>query len=284
MLKERITLRLKEMTPGQAAVARFLLDHRKEAAFLTASQIGERVGVSETTVIRLSRLLGYSGYLQLRSEMTSSLIDHLSTLERIKDYGTSPENDIYERAIRKDMETLSAALSSIPSPELDALGQAITEAGAVYLAGYRSSFSLACYLSFYLSRILPNVHTIGADMPYEMLANAPADSLVLGISFPRYSRWTVDVLEMAEKLGLTTASVTNNLTSPLAAKSKYVVTAPYKPVSFIDSFAAPMSLLNCLILSVARSLGAGVTEKLEMLERHWRQEGIYTPDRTKPLP
>ena len=111
MLKERIALRLKEMTPAQAAVARFLLDHRKEAAFLTASQLGERAGVSETTVIRLSHLLGYSGYLQLRSEMTSSLIDHLSTLERIKDYGTSPENDLYERALRKDMETLSAALS-----------------------------------------------------------------------------------------------------------------------------------------------------------------------------
>lgn len=284
MLKERIALRLKEMTPAQAAVARFLLDHRKEAAFLTASQLGERVGVSETTVIRLSHLLGYSGYLQLRSEMTSSLIDHLSTLERIKDYGTSPENDLYERALRKDMETLSAALSSIPSAELDALGQAMAEAGAVYLAGYRSSSSLVCYLSFYLSWILPNVRTISTEMPFEMLSNAPADSLVLGISFPRYSRWTVEVLETAEKLGLTTACVTSDLTSPLAAQSKYVVTAPYKPVSFIDSFAAPISLLNCLILSVARSLGAGVAKKLETLEQHWRQEGIYIPDRTKPLP
>ncbi len=121
-------------------------------------------------------------------------------------------------------------------------------------------------------------------MPFGNASNAPADSLVLGISFPRYSRWTVDVLETAEKLGLTTACVTNDLTSPRAAKSKYVVAAPYKPVSFIDSFAAPMSLLNCLILSVAQSLGDGVTERLETLERHWRQEGIYIPDRTKPLP
>ncbi len=66
----------------------------------------------------------------------------------------------------------------------------MAEAGAVYLAGYRSSSSLVCYLSFYLSWILPNVRTISTDMPFEMLANAPADSLVLGISFPRYSRWT----------------------------------------------------------------------------------------------
>ena len=146
MLKERITLKLKEMTAGQSAVARFLLDHPKEAAFITASQLGERVGVSETTVIRLSHLLGYSGYLQLRTEMKSRLMDHLSTLERIKDYGTSPKNDIYERALRKDMDTLSAAISSVPSEELAALGKAAAEADAVYLAGYRSSYALASYL------------------------------------------------------------------------------------------------------------------------------------------
>ena len=97
-------------------------------------------------------------------------------------------------------------------------------------------------------------------------------------------RGRLSLLETAEKLGLTTACVTSDLTSPLAAQSKYVVTAPYKPVSFIDSFAAPISLLNCLILSVARSLGAGVAKKLETLEQHWRQEGIYIPDRMKALP
>jgi DNA-binding MurR/RpiR family transcriptional regulator len=281
MLKERITLKLKEMTAGQSAVARFLLDHPKEAAFITASQLGERVGVSETTVIRLSHLLGYSGYLQLRTEMKSRLMDHLSTLERIKDYGTSPKNDIYERALRKDMDTLSAAISSVPSEELAALGKAAAEAEAVYLAGYRSSFALASYLSFYLSWILPNVHTIKTDIPYETLMNAPKGSLVIGISFPRYSRWTLDVLGIAEEFSLETAAVTNDLTSPLAARAKYVLTAPYRHVSFIDSFAAPISILNCLILAVAGTLGQTVADRLESLEKHWKEEGIYVSQRQR---
>jgi DNA-binding MurR/RpiR family transcriptional regulator len=276
MLREQIASRLKEMTPGQALVANYILGSPREAAFLTASQLGERVGVSETTVIRLAHLLGFSGYHQLRNAMANLLMIHLSTLERLKDYASSPEENFFERAIRKDLETLTLALSSISSDDLKALGSAIAEADAVYLAGYRSSFSLAYYLSFYLSWILPNVKNVSQDMPFEMLSNAPGNSLVLGISFPRYSSWTIKVLDMAAGLGLTTASVTNDLASPLATRSNYVLAVPYKPVSFIDSFAAPMSVLNCLILSVAQALGDCVTEKLEMLETRWKEDEVYT--------
>lgn len=282
MLKDRIISSLNKMTPGQSAVARFLLDHPGDAAFLTASQLGDRVGVSETTVIRLSHFLGYSGYLELRGEMSNRLKDRLSTLERLKDYGAGEENNIYEKAIRKDLDTLSDALSSIPETELEELGAAVAEAPALYLAGYRSSMSLVYYLSFYLSWILPNVRIISHDNPFALLLNAPGGSIVLGISFPRFSRWTVEVLGRAESMGLLTASITNDLASPMAARSRYVVTAPYRPVSFIDSFAAPMTIINCLILSVARHLGPDVTKKLGMLERHWKEERIYVPDRLTP--
>ena len=279
MLRERIASRLHEMTPGQKLVANYILEHAREAAFLTASQLGERVGVSETTVIRLAHLLGFSGYQQLRSAMTNLLMDRLSTLERLRDYASTQEHDFFERALRKDLETLTLTLSSISSDDLKNLGAAIATAECVYLAGHRSSFSLAYYLSFYLSWILPNVKNVSADMPFEMLANAPKKSIVLGISFPRYSTWTVQVLETASELGLVTACLTNDLASPLAVLSEYVLAVPYKPISFIDSFAAPMSVLNCLILSVAQQLGDEVTKKLGMLEKRWREDDVYTQQR-----
>jgi DNA-binding MurR/RpiR family transcriptional regulator len=235
MLRERVTSQRKNMTPGQALVANYILEYPREAAFLTASQLGKRVGVSETTVLRLAHLLGFSGYQEMRSTMANLLMNHLSTLERLKDYESAQEYDFFERAIRKDLKTLTLALSNISSKDLNRLGEAMAKADAVYLAGYRSSFSLTYYLSFYLSWILPNVKNVSLDMPFEMLANAPSGSIVL-----------------------------------------YVLSVPYKPVSFIDSFAAPMSVLNCLILSVAQHLGENVTEKLGMLERRWREDEVYT--------
>jgi DNA-binding MurR/RpiR family transcriptional regulator len=89
----------------------------------------------------------------------------------------------------------------------------------------------------------------------------------------------VQVLETASELGLATACLTNDLASPLAVLAEYVLAVPYKPISFIDSFAAPMSVLNCLILSVAQQLGDEVTKKLGMLEKRWREDDVYTQQR-----
>lgn len=278
-LKDRIALHRKEMTPRQALAASFIHEFPREAAFLTASQLGDRVGVSETTVLRLSKLLGYSGYQDLRTALAGQLMNHLSTLERAKDYEGTSGDDLFERAISIDLEALASARKLPPSEELRALGRALAEGEAIYLAGYRSSYALVYYLSFYLSWILSNVKTVSLHMPFEMLINAPRNSLVLGISFPRYSTWTVNVLTNAKNLGLTTAAITSDLTSPLAAIADLVLPVPHKPISFIDSFAAPMSLLNCLILSVAEHLGDKKTEILERLESHWKEEGIYTASR-----
>ena len=278
-LKDIIALHRKEMTTRQALAAKFILESPREAAFLTASQLGERVGVSETTVLRLSKLLGFPGYQELRWALASQLMNHLSTLERAKDYEGTAGEDLFERALQKDLDALASARTNPPVQELRALGTALKDAGAVYLAGYRSSYALVYYLSFYLSWILPNVKTVSLHMPFEMLSNAPKNALVLGISFPRYSTWTVNVLSQAKDLGLTTAAVTSDLSSPLADRADLVLSVPYKPISFIDSFAAPMSLLNCLILSVAEHLGEKKTEILERLESHWKEEGIYTASR-----
>ncbi len=278
-LKDKIALHRTEMTPRQVLAANFILESPREAAFLTASQLGERVGVSETTVLRLSKLLGFAGYHEMRSALANQLMNHLSTLERAKVYDGTAGKDIFERALQKDYDALTSARSNLPSEELRALGRALAEARAVYLAGYRSSYALVYYLSFYLSWILPNVKTLSLHMPFEMLANAPENSLALGISFPRYSTWTVQVLSQAKDLGLTTAAVTSDLTSPLADRADLVLSVPYKPISFIDSFAAPMSLLNCLILSTAEHLGEKKTEILERLEEQWKKEGIYTASR-----
>lgn len=279
MLKERINSRTKQMTASQLRIAEYVLGTPEDAVFLTARQLAERVQVSEATVIRFARFLGFSGYQEFYAAMTAYLMDRLSTIRRLAEYTTPQGNDLFERAIQKDMDTLAQAQAALPSENLKRIGKLLAEAPAVYIAGYRSSYSLAWYLSFYLSWILPNVHILRMDISFEMLSNAPKGSVVLGISFPRYSSWTVRAIAIAKELGLTTAALTSDGLSPLAANAQYTVSIPYQPISFIDSFAAPMSLLNCIILSVAEALGPKMKEKLETLEKRWKEDRIYEDSR-----
>jgi DNA-binding MurR/RpiR family transcriptional regulator len=158
---------------------------------------------------------------------------------------------------------------------IERLGVEIAGAESVFIAGHRSSKALAYYLFYYLSWFFPAVELLEPETALEKITGAGRKALVIGISFPRYATWTVQMLKYARKKGLKVAAVTNDYSSPLAAPSELVVTVPWNPLSFIDSFTAPISVINCIILAAARTLGDDARNKLAELEELWKENGVY---------
>jgi DNA-binding MurR/RpiR family transcriptional regulator len=276
VIQRLIRERLSTLPPGQAEVARFIAQNPQEAAFLTAAQIGFRVGVSESTVIRLAMALGYPGFPEMRTAIAGQVKDQLSTLERLHRYDeTSVDSSLLRRALREDMGNLSGALLSVDEGALEALSSAIVQAKETYILGLRSAHSLAYYLWFYLSWFLPHVQLLGRENIWERIAQGTPETLFVGMSFPRYTRLTVEALEAARAKGLSTAAITDSLVSPLATCAQIVLAIPSKPISFIDSFSAPMSVLNALILGVVGKCKDCAEERLEELERMWQERQIY---------
>ena len=170
MIQRLIQERLGDLPPGQAEVARFIAQNPQEAAFLTAAQIGLRVGVSESTVIRLAMALGYPGFPEMKAALAGQVRDQLSTLERLHRYDeTSVEPSLLRRALREDMSNLSGALLSVDEEALEALASAIVQAKETYILGLRSAHSLAYYLWFYLSWFWPHVQLLGRETIWERI-------------------------------------------------------------------------------------------------------------------
>lgn len=275
MLRKLIADRMHDLTPGQQETARFILENPKDAAFLTAAQIGERVGVSESTVIRFASALGFDGYPGLRTAVKDLLMERLSTLERIGEYSAQEAGSLFHKAIESDMDSLSSARATVDVDAVERLGEAIAHAESVFVIGHRSSRALAYYLFHYLSWLFPTVELLDSETALEKITGAGRKTLVIGISFPRYTTWTVQMLKYAREKDLKVAAVTNDYSSPLAAPSELVVTVPWNPLSFIDSFTAPISVINCIILSAARELGVDTRKKLAELEKIWKETGVY---------
>lgn len=276
MLKDLINAKMSELSAGQVEVARYIMKNPREAAFLTAAQLGEKTGVSESTVIRFASALGLSGFPELRSSVQELLMDHLSTLERYQDYDTSTGNvPLFEKVLDEGIKTLTLTRTQVDQAALRSLTTAIAGTEALYIIGQRSSYSLAYYLSYYLSWFMPRVELLDVHLANEKLSNAPEGSIALAISFPRYSRWTLETLIFARDQGVKTASVTNDFNSPLASHSDIVLSVPWNPLSFIDSFIAPLCLMNCVILGVSHTLGDHVDKRLKELEEIWKETGAY---------
>ena len=99
--------------------------------------------------------------------------------------------------------------------------------------------------------------------------------MILGISFPRYSRRTVKAMQFAHDRGAAAISITDSETSPLAPFSTLTLLAKSDMASFVDSLVAPLSLVNALIVAIGRKKNEDLAHTFETLEQIWDEYEVY---------
>ena len=255
-LEQRIRKNYIDLSQAQRSIAEFLLSNFEQAAFLTASRLGALVGVSESTVVRFAYALGYQGWPQLQSDLQEMVKDRLSTVTRLR-LSASKSNEkkfIAQEVIEADMENLKSALEDLKEETINAAVDAIIEAKDIYVLGLRSAKNLAHFLAFYLQMIGKDVHVIptGLGSIYEDLTLVSKDHLVIGISFPRYTTETVKSFNFAKNMGAKTIAITDSIISPLGQMADITLTAKSNIGSFMESFVAPLSLINAILTAVGQ--------------------------------
>ena len=99
--------------------------------------------------------------------------------------------------------------------------------------------------------------------------------VLLGISFPRYSSRTLEAMRFAKRCGAQVVAITDGPMSPLHDIADVTLTARTDMASFVDSLAAPLSVINALIVAVSLRTMDRTRPKLEELERLWHNYGVY---------
>ncbi|MPM43018.1 HTH-type transcriptional regulator MurR [bioreactor metagenome] len=260
-------------------IAQYIMDNYDKAAFMTAAKLGEKVGVSESTVVRFANVLDFEGYPQLQSELQEMIRTRLTTVQRIEmsaDY--SSEENTLKKVLKADIDNLRITMDSIDYKVFEASVKSITEAKHIYIVALRSSTTLADFLGFYLNLIRDNVYITSRSISdtFEMLFRVDKDDLVIGIGFPRYSSKTIEALHYAKSQGAKVLAITDSILSPLAANSDFTLTAKSNMESFVDSLVAPLSLLNALIVAVGIKEKNKVASSFAKLEDIWEQYNVYS--------
>lgn len=255
-LEVRIKRAFNDLSGAQRSLAEFLLNNYEQAAFLTAARLGALVGVSESTVVRFAYTLGYQGWPELQGTLQEKVKNRLSTADRLRLSAAEAgaEESVAREILATDLENLRRTLQELSDADFNAAVDAIIAAADIYVLGSRSAHSLALFLAFYLQMIGKRVRVVpqGVSSIFEELATVRPEDLVIGISFPRYTRLTVEGFAHARRKGAKTLALTDSILSPLAPLADITLTAESNLGSFIESFAAPLSLINALVTAVGR--------------------------------
>jgi len=266
---------------GQRQIAKYITDNYDKAAFMTAGRLGKVVGISESTVVRFAAELGYDGYPEMRKAMQEMIRSRLTSVQRIEVARRMiDERDIMKTVISADMDKLQATLDELDQDSFDKVVDAIMQAKNVYIVGMRTSTSLASFLGLYLNLLREGVYVVrdtAASEVFEQLIRIKQGDLFIGISFPRYSKHTVDAMMFAKSRGVTTVGITDGPGSPVSGIADVTLFAKSDMVSFLDSLVAPMSLINALIVAVGSRSSDNVSDTFKQLENIWTEHDVYEP-------
>ena len=281
-LTNRINERYSRMSKGQKLLANYITDYYDKAVFLTASKLGEVVGVSESTVVRFAAQLGYKGYPDFQKSLEEMVHQKLSSVERMEAaYGRTSQSGILESVLRSDMEKIKGTLNKIDPNAFELAVDTLLTAKRIYIIGIRSCAPRASFLAFYLNYMFDDVvllHTNSSSELFEQMVRIGKDDVIVGISFPRYSMRTLKALEFANNRNAKVITLTDNVHSPMNLYSSCNLIADSDMASIADSLVAPLSVINSLIVALCMRKQDEVADTFEKLEKIWDEYQVYEND------
>lgn len=264
---------------GQKRIATYILENYDKAAFMTASKLGKLVGVSESTVVRFAAELGYDGYPSMQRALQEIIRSRLTSTQRIRAAGELfDRRDVLSVVAESDMSKLRYMAEESNPDDFSSAVARIAEAKHVYIFGMRSSTFVAGYLHFYMRLLVKNVTLVQASSAgevFEQLLHVGPGDVLIAISFPRYSRITMNAVKFARDRGATIIAVTDNELSPVYQMSDEALLAPCEMISFVDSMVAPLCLINALLVAMAGQMGERVSTTFAELEDIWNEYGVF---------
>lgn len=269
---EGCLLRIRGLFPGlrpsEKKVARYVLDHPEEVVDLSVTELAQRSGVSDATIVKFCQRIGYAGYQQFKIMLSRELARPAHA-----DYGElDPADDISKvkaKVITMNMSALEETLRTLSDTELERAVDAICRAPLIHLYGVGASACVALDAQLKFLRINRRCHAFTDNHAQRAMAAllAPGD-VAIGISHSGFTKDIVDALRIAHEAGATTICITNHFDSPVTEVSDIrLFTAAQEPAlrsGAIASRVAQLSIIDVLFIGVAQR---DYDQNLEYLER-----------------
>ena len=278
LLKE-IESRMPSFSKGQKLIANYINEHYDKAAYMTAAKLGSIVNVSESTVVRFAIELGFAGYPDFQHSLQEIVRTKLTSFQRMEVTNDRiGDGDILSKVLLSDAEKIRQTLEEIDRSAFDAAVNKIVSAEKIYITGVRSSASLAGFLNYNLRMIFDNVKfvetTSGSEMFEEIMGMTERD-IMIAISFPRYSKRIINAVGYAKHVGADVVAITDSVMSPIAYCADQLLIAKSDMASFVDSLAAPLSIINAIVVAVAKLKRDELAVRLRRLEDIWDEYDVY---------
>ncbi len=278
MVSDEITQQYESLSKTHKLIANYVLKHQTETSYFSIKELSEVTGAGEATIIRFCIKVGYAGYPEFKAALRNELAEKGSITDRLR-----RSYKVYEgrgagivQMLQDDIGRIEKTISNLDMNMFFEVCEKIILAKKIYILASRSAASLGIFFQYYLNMALGNVELI-SDMgcTADQLCELNSNDVVIGITFIRYTRSTVDLFQYAKEQGAQTIAITDSPVSPLIRwADKYLLTDTSMP-SYLDSFVAPLALINAILAEIGRNKNVELEKRITDLDNFYKKHDIF---------
>lgn len=267
----RIREQLDQLSPSERRLAEFALDLPGDLAGYTASELATLAQVSNATVTRFVRRLGYASFDDARKHVRSeqragsplAMAATTPATEAVAD-------DLVGAQRQQSLANIDATYRRLSSNEIAQIAAAILAARKVWVVGFRSSHPLAMYFRWQLLQIVPSAQVIpgAGETLGEHLAGIDADDVVIVFALRRRIRQMPAIVAQLAKACPNLVYITERAERNVAAKTpaKWSLQCDVQGPGVLDNHTAVIGLCHLIVTQVMTLAGNPGRRHLGLVE------------------
>ena len=271
-----ISERYEALSPKLQLVAHFFMQNPRMASYASVHEVADRLGVNAATVVRFAKAMGFEGYADWRQNLRQLYLRTIRPEELVDAQRPAATHDPIRAMIQQDLNNLQTLAQHVDADQIRNLARLIVRSERTLVAANGAFAAIAILLSQQCSSMGLKVdyHIRGGASLAARAATLTPRDLLIGITFWRGNRDTVQVMEWAKEHGVPTAAISDSKLSPVAKAADLVLVAPSEGALFFQSMTAPLSLVYALVVGVWEEAGPSAEEGARRLQDLYRKLGV----------
>lgn len=267
-----------DLTRQQQRIADYFVKNRNRICTMSLIKVAKEIGVSDASVIRFARTIGYKGFSDLKADMYDDVIDDLSMIN-IGEYDLSRRFDMQTekyKSLDLSLELTRLLINNVDrslrqnSPEVyEKIVDAVYAAERVFLVGLRGGKGSALQFARLFSYLMDNVHVVtnSEDEAVVQLHGLGEKDVVISISYARYFKIDKVLADLFKNRKAFHCAITDSLSSPLAKSATETCLVETGHMGFSNSTVGTVCVLEYLLTLLCRKYSLQYQERLVERER-----------------
>lgn len=276
---KQILTKVDALNGAQKRLGHYLQNDSTALLHSNVNDLAQAVGVSNSTVVRFAKSLGYKGFPEFKREIQKEMRRKLRAADRMEETFAQlgGGENILAKLINRDIRLLQETLQAVSYPDFHKAVELILGARKVFLIGLNASMALAYLLHFRLVRVKKDTHWIfltGGTSLLEQLAFMESADVLIAIDFLQVPREIQTAIQHAKKIGVQTLGITDFPSSPIAKAADVCLYAKRGLHTTVNSLTPAFSLVNALAIAVGWAKKSDSIKALTDLDTLLEERGL----------